>query len=67
MQPLTSLRSRTSGGATWAAHGYVVVDVGDERLRAEWWHVDTVLPPSAGVSLAAAFVFQPGQPGLRAA
>jgi alkaline phosphatase D len=50
-----------------AAHGYVVVDVDGERLRAEWWHVDTVLRPDAGVSLAAAFEVQRGQRELRRA
>ena len=27
-------------------HGYNIVDVTPERVRVEWWHVDTVLAPS---------------------
>jgi alkaline phosphatase D len=37
-----------------ASHGYVVIDVDRERLRGEWWHLDTVLEPSRGARLAAA-------------
>lgn len=33
-------------------HGYVVVDVGDDCARAEWWFVDTVLTPSDRVHRA---------------
>jgi alkaline phosphatase D len=38
-----------------ASHGYVVVDVDQDRLRAEWWHVDGVLERKAGEYRAAAF------------
>ena len=38
-----------------SSHGYVVVDVDAERLRAEWWHVDGVLEPSTGERLAACY------------
>jgi phosphodiesterase/alkaline phosphatase D-like protein len=48
-----------------ASHGYVVIDVDAERLRGEWWHVDTVLEPSRGVTLAAAFETPRGEPRLR--
>ena len=37
----------------------------DERVRAEWWHVDTVLERDLGVSLAAAFETPRGEPRLR--
>ena len=48
-----------------ASHGYVVIDVDAERLRAEWWHVDTVLERSRSASLAAAFEAPRGEPRLR--
>jgi alkaline phosphatase D len=38
-----------------ASHGYVVCDVDQSRLRAEWWHVDGVLERLAGERLAATF------------
>jgi alkaline phosphatase D len=38
-----------------SGHGYVVVDVDPERVRAEWWHVDTVLERTPGERLVAAF------------
>ena len=47
-----------------ASHGYVVVDVDRERLRGEWWHVDTVLERSRGARLAAAFETPRGTPRL---
>jgi alkaline phosphatase D len=50
-----------------ASHGYVVVDVDRDRLRGEWWHVDTVLEPSAGVRLGAAFEVPRGTSALRRA
>ena len=30
-------------GARWRRHGYVVIDIDADRIRGEWWHVDTVL------------------------
>lgn len=36
-------------------HGYVVVDVWPERVRAEWWAVDTVLEPSGDERLKSAW------------
>lgn len=42
------------------SHGYVVVDVTPERVSAEWWHLDTVLEPSADEELAAAFSVRRG-------
>jgi phosphodiesterase/alkaline phosphatase D-like protein len=47
-----------------ASHGYVVIDVDRERLRGEWWHVDTVLERSRGAHLAAAFETPRGTPAL---
>ena len=52
--------------ADFESHGYVVVDVTAERLRAEWWHVDTVLAPSGQESLAKTFVVDSGQSRLAA-
>jgi alkaline phosphatase D len=47
-----------------ASHGYVVIDVDPERLRAEWWHVDGVLEPLDGERCAAAFEVPRGAPQL---
>jgi alkaline phosphatase D len=47
-----------------ASHGYVVIDVDAERVRGEWWHVDTVLERSHGKRLAAAFETARGEPRL---
>ena len=43
-----------------SGHGYCVIDVSPERLRAEWWLVDGVLEPVAGESMAAAFELDRG-------
>jgi len=45
-------------------HGYVVVDVSRERIRADWWHVDTVLVPSDEETFAGAWELRWGHPGL---
>jgi alkaline phosphatase D len=37
------------------AHGYVVLDVTPERLRADWWHVESVTSRGADERLAASF------------
>jgi phosphodiesterase/alkaline phosphatase D-like protein len=37
------------------SHGYVVVDVTPERLRADWWHVDSIRDRSTGEHRAASF------------
>jgi alkaline phosphatase D len=42
------------------SHGYVVVDVTPERLRAEWWHLDTVLERTDTEELGATFTVAPG-------
>jgi len=42
------------------SHGYTVIDVTPERLRAEFWHVDTVLERTDGESLGAAFTVAHG-------
>jgi alkaline phosphatase D len=46
------------------SHGYVIVDVDTSRIRAEWWHLDTVLERSDGEELGAAFVVERGVAGL---
>ena len=48
-----------------SAHGYVLVDVDPERLRAEWWHVDGVLERRPGERRAAAFEVPRGVAELR--
>jgi alkaline phosphatase D len=47
-----------------ASHGYVVIDVDPERVKAEWWHLDTVLERSNGEYLAATFEVPRGEPRL---
>jgi alkaline phosphatase D len=47
-----------------ASHGFVVVDVDADRLRGEWWHLDTVLERSRRVRLAAAYEVPAGEPRL---
>jgi alkaline phosphatase D len=37
------------------SHGYVVLEVTPERLRADWWHVETVATRDAAEHLAASF------------
>jgi alkaline phosphatase D len=46
------------------SHGYVVVDVISERVRGEWWFVDTVLEPSPRESLGAAWEVHRGRARL---
>ncbi|MDX6636711.1 MAG: alkaline phosphatase [Solirubrobacterales bacterium] len=44
-----------------ASHGYVVVDVTSERLRAEWWHVEGVRERADGEERGAAFEVPRGE------
>lgn len=53
------------GWCEMASHGYVVIDIDADRIRSEWWHVDTVLERTSGVSLAAAFETPRGARQLR--
>jgi alkaline phosphatase D len=46
------------------SHGYVTVDVDPARVRAEWWHLDTILEPSDVETCAAAFAVERGSPRL---
>jgi alkaline phosphatase D len=46
------------------SHGYVIIDVTPERVRAEWWHLDTVLEHSPNEELGAAFEVAHGTPRL---
>jgi alkaline phosphatase D len=46
------------------AHGYVVVDVRPDRVRGEWWFVDTVRRPSLSETMATAFEVVRGTPRL---
>jgi alkaline phosphatase D len=45
-------------------HGYVLVDVTPERLRAEWWFVDEVIRRTPAEHLDAAFEVTHGTPRL---
>jgi alkaline phosphatase D len=47
-----------------ASHGYVVIDVDPDRVKADWWHLDTVLERSNGEYLAASFEVPRGEPRL---
>jgi alkaline phosphatase D len=42
------------------SHGYVVIDVTPERVRAEFWHLETVLERCAGETMGAAFTVAHG-------
>jgi alkaline phosphatase D len=39
----------------FSGHGYAVIDVDADRVRAEWWLVDTIMERSGGERQAAAF------------
>ena len=45
-------------------HGYVIVDVTPERVRAEWWFIDAVREPTTGQHLGAAWEVHRGDPRL---
>jgi alkaline phosphatase D len=45
-------------------HGFIVVDVTDERVQADWWFVDGVREPSDAVELGASWLVKSGQHGL---
>jgi len=45
-------------------HGYNIVDVTPERVQVEWWHVDTVLAPSAEERCDAVIQVKPGSSRL---
>ena len=42
------------------SNGYVVIDVTHDEVTAEWWHVDTVLHPSANETCAARWTVRHG-------
>jgi len=46
------------------SHGYVLVDVDPSRVRAEWWHMETILEPSEDEICATAFEVERGTPRL---
>jgi alkaline phosphatase D len=48
-----------------SGHGYVVIEVAPDAVRAEWWMVDGVLERLAGESRVAAFEVPRGAPRLR--
>lgn len=47
-----------------ASHGYVLVDLDRERLRAEWWHVDAVQERTDGESCGGAYEVPRGETRL---
>jgi alkaline phosphatase D len=46
------------------SHGYVLVDVTPERVKAEWWLVDTVLKRTNAEQLGASWTVEHGRPKL---
>ncbi len=48
-----------------AGHGYLLLDVTEERIEAEWWHVDTLDRRDPGEHLAARWSVAHGDPKLR--
>jgi hypothetical protein len=44
------------------SHGYMVADLTPERLRMEWWFVDTVLERTHNEHLAASAEVHAGSP-----
>jgi len=46
------------------SHGYVTVDVNEERVRGDWWFVDTVLERTSGERLGASWSVRRGTPAL---
>ena len=50
--------------ADFDGHGYVLLDVDPDRIRAEWWYVDEVIRPSDGEHMDAAFEIRNGTPRL---
>lgn len=53
--------------AETTGHGYVVVDITPERVRADWWHVDSVTRRPAGERWIAGWELRDGDPSLRPA
>ena len=45
-------------------HGYLTVDIDRDRVRAEWWHVETVTERRGGERLAARWLVRRGDPRL---
>jgi alkaline phosphatase D len=50
--------------ANFDDHGYVIVDVTPERVRAEWWFVDAVRERTSGQQLGAAWEVHRGESRL---
>jgi len=48
-------------------HGYLVVEITPERVRGEWWFVESVRRPARGLELGAAWCAERGSPGLQLA
>jgi alkaline phosphatase D len=46
------------------SHGYMLADLTSERLRVEWWFVDTVLARTPNERLAASAEVLPGSPEI---
>jgi len=46
------------------SHGYMVVDVTQERVEVEYWFVDEVLHSVAGEHMASSWVVRPGSPHI---
>jgi alkaline phosphatase D len=60
----------TLGHVEWcelSSHGYVIVDVDQDRARGEWWHVDTVLERCHGERMSASHEVARGATTLQSA
>jgi alkaline phosphatase D len=56
-------------GLQWCeldSHGYLLVEVTREQVRAEWWFVDAIATPSTDESCGAAWQVESGRPRLSA-
>ena len=45
-------------------HGYVVVDVAEDRVQADWWHVDTIARRDRAERWGGGWQLADGRPGL---
>ncbi len=48
-------------------HGYVTVDVTEERIQGDWWHVDTIARRDPSERWGGGWILYDGQPGLHRA
>lgn len=49
------------------SHGFVIIDVSDERVQADWWYVDQIHIPHGGIRHGASWKLPAGQDRVRRA